>query len=262
MALANHLAVKKEAAVVMSKRVENTSNDSSSVVLIVEDDRKTSALIATYLQRDGFQTLTVANGCKAVEAARSQQLRFVILDLMLPGMNGWDVCREIRKLSNVPILFLTARDDESDRVLGLSLGADDYVIKPFSPRELVARVQAILRRVDPARHTSPIFSRNDPMLKHQGLSLDLEKRRLKLFDEAVELTPSEYSLLKMLMHNPGHVFLRSELLAKLYPDGEAVIDRVVDVHIGKLRQKIEFNPKDPQFVITVRGVGYRFADRE
>ncbi len=175
---------------------------------------------------------------------------------MLPGMDGWEICRELRKVSEVPILMLTAREEEIDRVLGLSLGADDYVVKPFSPRELVERVKAILRRM------RPVASINTQVLQHDGLTLDPEKHRVTVDGETMALTAVEYKLLYALMRSPGRVQSREELLNRLYDHGETVIDRVVDVHIGKLRQKIADDPNEPRYIHTVRGFGYRFADEE
>ncbi len=228
----------------------------SGPILIVEDDRNTAALVATYLQREGFATLEVHDGAQALETAQREKPGFVILDVMLPGMDGWEICRELRKVSEVPILMLTAREEEIDRVLGLSLGADDYVVKPFSPRELVERVKAILRRVRPA---API---NTEVLQHDGLTLDLAKHKVTVDDETVALTAVEYKLLYALMRSPGRVQSREELLNRLYDHGESVIDRVVDVHIGKLRQKIGDDPNTPRYIHTVRGFGYQFADEE
>jgi DNA-binding response OmpR family regulator len=168
-------------------------------------------------------------------------------------LDGWEVCREIRRNSDVPILLLTAREDEMDRVLGFSLGADDYVVKPFSPRELVERVKAILRRARP-RDPEP------QILRQRGLTLEPVKHKVTVAGETVSLTPSEYKLLHCLMASPGRVYSRAELLARLYVKGEAVIDRVVDVHIGKLRQKIEADPSSPTYIRTVHGVGYCFAE--
>jgi DNA-binding response OmpR family regulator len=173
---------------------------------------------------------------------------------MLPVVDGWDVCRELRKSSDVPILMLTARSEEVDRISGLTLGADDYVVKPFSPRELVARVKAVLRR---GRLRSTI---EENILSHGDLVLDLEKRKVSLKGRPIQLTPHEYKLLRALMASPGRVFTRDELINHLYPSGEAVIDRVIDVHIGKLRQKIEEDPSNPQYIQTVRGLGYQFAE--
>jgi DNA-binding response OmpR family regulator len=223
------------------------------LVLIVEDDRNTAALVATYLEREGFSTLAVHDGRQALEMIRLHRPGFVILDLMLPGTDGWEICRELRKFSDVPILMLTAREEEIDRVLGLSLGADDYVVKPFSPRELVERVKAILRRSRsvPSRTTT---------LTGQGLELDPVRHRVTLDGQPIELTATEYKLLHALMSAPGRLFSRDELLDRLYDHGESVVDRVIDVHIGKLRQKIGDDPAAPHLILTVRGFGYRFAE--
>ncbi len=224
-------------------------------ILIVEDDRNTAALIVTYLEREGFTTQTVHGGAEALAIARRQTPGFVILDVMLPQVDGWEICRELRKLSDVPILMLTAREEEIDRVLGLSLGADDYVVKPFSPRELVERVKAILRRT--TRRTAVAT-----LLIHKELALDTEKRRVTLAGQPVELTAVEFKLLQALMGAPGKAFSRDDLLNHVYARGETVVDRVVDVHIGHLRQKLADDPAEPRFIETVRGFGYRFADKE
>ena len=225
-------------------------------ILIAEDDRRIASLVAMYLEREGFATRIAPDGHAALADAQESPPRLVILDLMLPGVDGWEVCRELRRRSDVPILMLTARDDEIDRVTGLTLGADDYVVKPFSPRELVARVKAILRRARPQPAEEP------ERLMHGALALDVEQRKVTLDDQRLTLTPSEYTLLLALMRRPGRVFTRQELLDALYPDGDAVVDRVVDVHIGKLRHKIEANPAAPLYILTVRGVGYQFAERQ
>ncbi len=227
----------------------------SSPVLIVEDDRKTASLVALYLGREGFKTISAYDGKKALELAQQYHPIFVILDLMLPSVDGWEICRELRRSSEVPILILTAREEEMDRVLGLSLGADDYVVKPFSPRELVARVKAILRRV--RQHTA----KKQPPLSLGALTMNHEKHRVTLKGQPVSLTLSEYKLLETLMAAPGRVFTREELLNSLYPTGESVIDRVIDVHIGKLRQKIEDDATRPRYIQTVRGLGYRLTER-
>lgn len=226
----------------------------SGPILVVEDDRKTSELVTLYLQRDGFKTIVAYDGRRALELARRQNPLLVILDLMLPGLDGWEVCRELRRTSNIPILILTAREEEMDRVLGLSLGADDYVVKPFSPRELVARVKAILRR------TRPEVGTNQSILSRRGLTMDLEKCNVTMNGYPVSLTLFEFKLLRALMLSPGKVLSRDELLNCLYPDGENVVDRVIDVHIGKLRQKVEDDPSRPKSILTVRGLGYRFTD--
>jgi DNA-binding response OmpR family regulator len=224
-------------------------------ILIVEDDRKTAALIESYLRKEGFSTIKAADGVEAVELFTSEAPRLVVLDVMLPRLDGFAVCSEIRKESQVPILFLTARDDEVDCVLGLGLGADDYVAKPFSPRTLVARIKALLRR---SQMTHAVTA--STVTGISGLNFDHQKRRFMLHGEFLELTPLEFTLLKALFSTPGRVFLRSELLDKLYPGGEVVIDRVVDVHVGKIRQKLLDNPENPTYIHTVRGLGYRFSD--
>jgi DNA-binding response OmpR family regulator len=238
----------------MGTRNQEDGSKSSRPILIVEDDHKTASLISLYLEREGFKTIAAHDGEAALKLAERHEPIFIILDLMLPKIDGWEVCRALRRSSDVPILILTAREEEMDRVLGLSLGADDYVVKPFSPRELVARVKAILRRTRSA-------SRQEGRLLSFGpLVLDLDKRRVTIKQRPVSLTRFEYNLLAALMAAPGRVFSREELLTSLYPRGEAVIDRVIDVHIGKLRQKIEDDISNPRYILTVRGLGYRFAD--
>lgn len=230
--------------------------DHKQTVLIVEDDPNTAKLIALYLTREGFHALTALDGETGLALARAHRPVLVILDLMLPKLDGWEVCRRLRQKSEMPVIMLTARGEEIDRVAGLTLGADDYVVKPFSPRELVARVKAVLRR------SRPSTAVEEAVLTHEDVTLDIAKRRVSVKDRPVSLTPHEYALLMALMSTPGKIFTRSELLDRLYPRGEAlVIDRVVDVHIGKLRQKIEADASHPRYILTVRGLGYRFADR-
>ncbi|MBW2475890.1 MAG: response regulator transcription factor [Deltaproteobacteria bacterium] len=222
-------------------------------ILIAEDDKNTATLIETYLNREGFKTTPYQNGKEALVAAQKQTFDLVILDIMLPELDGWEICRELRKVSDVPILMLTAREEEIDRVLGLSLGADDYVVKPFSPREVVERVKAILRRTNKKPERQPCF-------KHGGLELDFAKRKVLLDGQIVDLTAVEYKILHALMSMPGKAFSRDDLLNHIYNHGEAVIDRVVDVHIGHLRQKLGDDPSAPRFIETVRGFGYRFVE--
>lgn len=232
------------------------SNINQSQILVVEDDENTASLVTTYLEREGFSTLVAHDGQEGLNKAMEHDPDFIILDIMLPKLDGWEVCRRLRKFSTVPILMLTAREEEIDRVMGLTIGADDYVVKPFSPRELVERVKAIMRRV------RPIAIKTPSVLKHGPLSLDPVKHRVALNNQEVNLTTSEYKLLLALMKSPGRVFSRNELLDHFYEHGEIVIDRVIDVHIGKVRQKIEDDPSKPKYIITVRGFGYRFADKE
>ena len=225
-------------------------------ILIVEDEKNIASLIDKSFRREGFHTIIAHDGERALQLAREWTPVFVVLDLMLPKMSGWEVCRRLREESEVPILMLTAREGEIDRLFGFSLGADDYVVKPFSPRELIERVKAILRR-----------TKNAPMLRKAKLSfgnliLEPEKHKLTRNGKPIALTPSEYKLLLTLMSAPGRVFSRHELLTRLYHTSDAVVARVVDVHIGKLRQKIECNSANPHLILTVRGVGYRFAEAE
>jgi DNA-binding response OmpR family regulator len=230
----------------------------SPTILVIEDDPKTARLLALYLRREGFRAVTAEDGPEGLRLAREHDPALVILDLMLPRLDGWEVCRRLRRVSEVPVIMLTARGEEIDRVSGLTLGADDYVVKPFSPKELMARVRAVLRRSRPAAPAA-----RATRLEHGDLRLDLDRRRLYRKGTPVELTAHEYALLAALMGAPGKVFSRDELLARLYPRGEAtVVERVVDVHVGKLRQKIEDDPGAPRCILTVRGLGYRFADRE
>lgn len=224
-------------------------------ILIVEDDKNIASLVRTYLEREGFPTVTAHDGEQALRLERQCRPRFIILDLMLPKLDGWAVCKEIRNHSNVPILMLTARGEEVDRVLGFALAADDYVVKPFSPRELVERVKAILRR------TESVGQAGQQVLAQDGLVLDPDKQLVTLHDRPLALTPSEYRLLNIFMSFPGRVFSREQLLNHLQLRGQVVVDRVIDVHIGKLRRKIEADPTNPRLILTVRGTGYRFADR-
>ncbi len=228
--------------------------NTSDLILIVEDDKNIASLVATYLEREGFKTVTANDGEMAVQLARRKQPIFIVLDLMLPKLDGWAVCRELRRDSDVPILMLTARGEEVDRLLGFAMAADDYVVKPFSPRELVERVKAILRRTQ--SHGTP----GRRLLVHEELVLDPEKHQVTSAGRAVSLTPTEYRLLHTLMSSPGRVFSRQQLLDRLQERGQVVIDRVIDVHIGKLRQKIEADPSTPRLILTVRGTGYRFAE--
>ncbi len=234
-----------------------TSSLPADLILIIEDDRKTASLISRYLEREGFPTLIASDGRQGLDMARLHHPILIVLDLMLPLMDGWEVCRQIRQSSDVPIVMLTARDEEVDLVSGLTLGADDYVRKPFSPRELVARIKAVLRR-----GRRPREERRQAYL-FSGLALDAEKHTVTLHGNPVFLTLPEFKLLQALMASPGRVFTREELIAILYPgEGASVVDRVVDVHIGKLRQKIEKDSAHPRYVVTVRGVGYRLAERD
>ena len=230
------------------------ATNSEEPVLIVEDDKKTSSLLSIYLKKEGFETVLAYDGRQALELARRHNPIFMILDLLLPQVDGWEVCRELRHLSDVPILILTARGGIQERIKGLTLGADDYVVKPFSPEELIARVKAILRRT----RLDPLKAKE--LLSYKGLVVNPKTHKVTIHGDVITLTPSEYKLLHILMANPGRVFLRKELLDHLYPTGEVVIGRVIDVHIGNLRQKIEEASSKPQYLLTARGLGYQFTE--
>ncbi len=225
-------------------------------VLIVEDDKKTASLISLYLQHEGYETAVAFDGVEALRLVREKTPVVVILDLMLPRLDGWEVCRKIREFSDVPILMLTAKGEEFDRVLGLTIGADDYMVKPFSPRELVARIKALLRRSNIIRRDG------SDTLKVGTLILDSHKHEVTVDNRRILLTPSEFKLLRLFMNAPGRLFTREQLLDVLYPQGEEVVDRVIDVHIGKLRQKLEEDPANPRYILTVRGFGYRLTQDE
>jgi DNA-binding response OmpR family regulator len=227
-----------------------------TTVLVVDDDHKLIQLVRMYLEREGFAVLVAFDGAQALEMFQRHRPGFVILDLLLPKVDGITVCRQIRKTSNVPILMLTAKIEEVDKLVGLSVGADDYVTKPFSPRELVARVRAILRRAAPSM---PAAAR----LVQRNLAMDLDRHEVFLDGRELRLTPIEYKLLQALMEFPGRVFTRDQLLAHVYAFDEAVVvDRTVDVHIGKLREKLGDDPVRPQYIQTVRGVGYKLVGGE
>lgn len=220
-------------------------------VLLVDDEPSIQKLLVHALEREGFQVHAVSDGEAALEAVESYEPHLVILDIMLPKLDGMEVCRRIRTNSDVPIIMLTARDDEIDRVVGLELGADDYVTKPFAVRELVARVRAIMRRV-----TITPGQKHDE-LNYDGLKIHLPSRRVTVGDKDVDLTYTEFELLITLAANPGRVFSRSALLTRVWGD-EFRDERTVDVHIRHLREKIERDPRNPEFIHTARGVGYVF----
>jgi len=222
-------------------------------ILIVEDDKKTSDLLSMYIEREGFRAITAYSGHRALELAAQHEPILVILDVLLPDLDGWDICQKIRASSLVPILMLSGLGEAHERIKGLTLGADDYVAKPFSPREVVERVKAILRRTKIEPPTNGILSCG-------SLVLDRDKRKVTLAGRRVPLTRSEYRLLEVMMSAPGRIFLRDELLDHLYPKGDAVVDRVIDVHIGNLRHKIEEDPSKPRYILTARGLGYQFTD--
>ncbi len=225
-----------------------------ATVLLVDDDPKIRELLRLYIEREGHRTLVAADGEMAVASALRAHPDLVVLDVMLPGLDGFEVCRRIRDESDVPILLLTARSGDSDKVVGLDLGADDYVVKPFSPRELMARVRALLRRRRLDRAT------DEPVLVADGLEVDPNAVEARLDGEALELTPFEFRLLVGLMRRPGRVFSRDDLIDAIHgADDPGIIDRTIDVHLGRLRRKLGDDAADPRFIATVRTVGYKFV---
>lgn len=223
-------------------------------ILVVDDDPKIVSLICLYLEREGFRTVSAAEGAAAFDLVTKHRPCLIVLDLMLPGVSGMEICRRLRERNDTPVLMLTAKVEEEDKLAGLAVGADDYMTKPFSPRELVARVKAILRRTG-------VLNERRPRLSLHGVEVDLDRHRVKVEGEEVYLTAFEFKLLVALMEFPGRVFGREQLLAQVYSYDEMyVVDRTIDVHIGKLRQKVETDPTRPERILTVRGVGYKFRE--
>jgi two-component system alkaline phosphatase synthesis response regulator PhoP len=222
-------------------------------VLVVDDEPRIVDLARDYLEHAGFTVLTAADGPSALRAARTRKPDVLVLDLGLPGMDGLDVARELRRDSSVPIVMLTARDDELDRILGLEIGADDYVTKPFSPRELVARIRAILRRVD--RQDEP-----SDRIEVAGVSIDVARMKVEADGRTIELTPTEFQLLLTLARQPGRIFSRAQLLDAIHGLAFESYERAIDAHVKNLRRKLEPDPARPKYVLTVYGVGYRFAE--
>jgi two-component system, OmpR family, response regulator BaeR len=219
-------------------------------ILIVEDERKLADLLRDYLSEAGYTVSLLDRGDRVVSRVKQDPPALILLDIMLPGMDGTEVCREIRKFSKIPVLMITARVEEVDRIIGLELGADDYICKPFSPREVVARVKAVLRRV-----------RSEPETKRLvagPISLDETTRRVSVHDQALSLTPSEFGLLKILMAYPGRVFSRSELLDKVQGYQFDGYDRTIDTHIKNIRKKIAEKLPGREVIHTVYGIGYKF----
>lgn len=225
-----------------------------STVLVVDDEPSVRKVAAAYLEREGFQVRTAADGLDGLRQAEVGDLALVVLDVMLPKMSGLDVCKRLRASSNVPVILLTARGEEFDRVLGLELGADDYVVKPFSPRELVARVKAILRRT--SGEAAPL-----PAL-YEDLRVDPVTRTVSLAGQALDLSALEFDLLYELARAPGRVFTRNELIKRVWGEDFPGVDRVVDVHLVSLRKHLGESGQSPRFIHAVRGVGYRFGRAE
>lgn len=220
-------------------------------VMIVEDEPKIAQILVDFLHTEGFQTSVLHDGLEAVETIKNNQPDFVILDIMLPNKDGLSICKEVRQFSDVPVLMLTARVDEIDRLVGLGFGADDYVCKPFSPREVVARVQTILRRTQ-RQHTT-----NDILIEYKTLVLNLDRHECKHEDNIIELTPVEFRLLQTLLEKPGSVFSRDKLMGSCYDDSRIVSSRTIDSHMKNLRSKLATVKNSGSILHSIYGVGYK-----
>jgi two-component system, OmpR family, alkaline phosphatase synthesis response regulator PhoP len=225
-------------------------------ILVVDDEPKIVQLVRDYLERAGFAVLTAQDGKTALSLARTEKPDLLVLDLGLPGMDGLDVTRELRKTSNAPIIMLTARSEETDKLVGLELGADDYLTKPFSPKELVARVRVVFRRME--LYQSPQVE----TIHAAGLTLDVARMQVSASGRQIEpLTPSEFELLAVLARYPGRIFTRLQLLDAIHGVAFESYERAIDAHVKNIRRKIEIDPRQPAYILTVYGVGYKFADR-
>jgi two-component system, OmpR family, response regulator len=231
----------------------------SSTILLVDDDEAVRKVLSFPLERDGYLVIQAADGEEALRRFDEQSVDLVVLDIMLPKLDGLEVCKQLRTRSSVPIIMLTARDDELDKVVGLELGADDYVTKPFSIREFRSRTRALLRRARAPRHEP---DNPDAQILHAGeLRIDLSRRTVEIRGERAQLTYVEFELLARLAGHPGRVFSRRMLLEALWGSADFRDPRTIDVHVRHLREKLERDPRNPEFILTVRSVGYRFGDR-
>jgi len=227
--------------------------DAKKKILVVDDEQRLVDVVRAYLEREGYQVLTAYDGRAALALARAQRPDLIVLDLMLPEVDGLEVCRILRRESSVPIIMLTARSDETDKLIGLELGADDYVTKPFSPRELVARIRAVLRRMAavPATEEAPIIAGD--------LVIDRSRHEVRRSGELIPVTPTEFTLLVALAERPGHVLTRLQLMDRALGETFEGYERTIDAHIKNLRRKLEPDPAHPRYIITVFGVGYKFG---
>jgi len=229
----------------------------SPTILLVDDEDAVRKVLAFPLEKDGYEVVQAADGEEALQRFADREVDLVVLDIMLPRLDGLEVCRRLRATSNVPIIMLTARDDELDKVIGLELGADDYITKPFSIREFRSRVRALLRR---ARHPHRDAS-DDERIERDGLLIDVPRRAVEVHGRPVQLTYVEFELLRILAASPGRVFSRRMLLESLWKSADYRDPRTIDVHVRHLREKLEDEPRTPEYILTVRGVGYRFRGR-
>jgi two-component system, OmpR family, alkaline phosphatase synthesis response regulator PhoP len=222
-------------------------------ILVVDDEPKIVQIARDYLERAGFGVVAAGDGRSVLPMVRSAKPDLIVLDLALPGMDGLDVTRALRRESEIPIIMLTARDDEADRLVGLELGADDYIVKPFSPKELVARVRAVLRRWDGARAGTEIVRAGD-------LVLDVPRMQATIGDRALSLTPTEFQVLAVMARQPGRIFTRGQLLEAVHGIAVESYERAIDSHIKNIRRKLEPDPRHPRYILAVHGIGYKFAD--
>jgi two-component system OmpR family response regulator len=227
-------------------------------ILIVEDDRKIAKVVKVYLEGEGFRVLTAEKGRDALDMVMKEMPSLVILDLMLPDMSGEEICQELKEMGDIPVIMLTAKSAEEERVAGFALGADDYVVKPFSPRELVARVKAVIKR----SHLKDVHGKG-PVSFHEGrLIIDASSFEVKNRDNLVTMTPTEFKILSVLAGSPGRVFTRGELVENALGYQFEGYERSIDAHIKNIRQKIEDDPRNPLFISTVYGVGYKFSGKK
>jgi len=224
----------------------------ANTIMVVDDEKRLVSLLEAYLSQEGFHVIKASDGREALFMARQEKPDLIVLDIMMPEMDGYEFMRLHRKERSTPIILLTARVDKDDKVIGLELGADDYVTKPFRPRELLARIRAVLRRVGETEPTAEVLRSSD-------ITLDRENHTVKVGDEYVDLTPSEFDLLATLLSAPGRAFSRLDLLDRIQGTAYEGYERTVDVHIKNLRAKIESDPRSPRYIETVYGVGYRFT---
>ena len=230
----------------------------ASTILLVDDEDSIQKLLTYPLERDGFRVVAARDGEEALQRFSEQTFDLVVLDIMLPRLDGLEVCKRLRAVSNVPIIMLTARDDELDKVLGLELGADDYITKPFSIREFRSRVRALLRRAAAPRAGD---RDEEDLIEAAGVRIDVPRRTVEIAGRQVRLTYVEFELLAVLARSPGRVFSRRQLLERLRGGADYREPRTIDVHVRHLREKIERDPREPELILTVRGVGYRFRER-
>jgi len=218
-------------------------------ILVVDDEKQIVDIVRAYLEKDGYRVVAAYDGRQALEVAARERPALLVLDLMLPEMSGWDVMRSLRQTSDAPVIILTARDDPTDKVVGLELGADDYMVKPFEPKELLALVRAVLRLLRPPEARETIMVGD--------LTVDPGRYEVRLGDRRIDLTPTEFALLRLMARHPGMVYTRLQLLEAIHGDAYEGYERAIDSHIKNLRQKLEPDPRRPRYLLTVHGVGYR-----